>query len=162
MTAAETTTRPSGALATKRPTVRHSPWAPWVEATIADWRERWPAVFTRPVPLAVGISGHIKAALRAEGNIFDSKTLGMSIHCWTQQSAYLRAMARGEIRRNLDGTEAGVPDDEARQNARKLLDERATRQEERARQKQERKRAMADGAGVGAVDTQLKSLDVRP
>ena len=105
---------------------------------LADWRHRWPAVFTKPVPLAVGISRHIKEALRAEGKAIDRRAIGVALHRWTKQGAYLRAMVRGEIRRNLDGSEAGVPDDAARQYAQKLLDERAARQAaERERQKQE-------------------------
>ena len=87
------------------------------------------------MPLAVGFSRQIKAALRAEGKGFDRKTLGVTIQQWTTQSAYLRAVARGEVRRNLDGSEAGTPDDAARQSAQKLLDERAARRAERERQR---------------------------
>jgi sRNA-binding protein len=108
----------------------------------ADWRRRWPAAFTKPVPLAVGFSGQIKAALRAEGLFGGEK--GYAIHRWTMQSAYLRAVERGEMRRNLDGSEAGVPDDEARAKARKLLEQRAARHAEKerhARQRQEERRA---------------------
>ena len=52
-------------------------------------------------------------------------------------------MMRGEMRRNLDGSEAGVPNDEARQQAKKLLDERAARRAERERTEQERKLALS-------------------
>jgi sRNA-binding protein len=65
-------------------------------------------------------------------------------HRWTMQGAYLRALARGEMRRNLDGSEAGLPDESARQHAQKILDERVARRIERARQDQERKRALAE------------------
>ena len=70
------------------------------------------------------------------------KLIGGAIHQWTLQGAYLRAVARGEVRRNLDGSEAGVPDDTTRQYAQNLLDERAVRQAERARREQERKAMM--------------------
>jgi sRNA-binding protein len=84
----------------------------------------------------------MKAVLRADGTALDLKTFGMTtIHSWTMQGAYLHALMRGETRRNLDGSEAGVPDDEARQQAKKLLDERAARRAERERQEQERKLA---------------------
>jgi sRNA-binding protein len=79
--------------------------------------------------------------LRAEGKATDRKTFGLAIHSWTMHGAYLRAMARGETRRNLDGSEAGVPDDAAREFAQKVLDERAARQAERARRHQERRLA---------------------
>jgi sRNA-binding protein len=109
-----------------------------METILADWRQRWPAAFTKPVPLAVGISRHIKEALRAEDKAIDRKAIGVALHRWTMQGAYLRAIVRGESRRNLDGSEAGLPDDAARQYAQKLLDERAARQAaERERQKQE-------------------------
>jgi hypothetical protein len=36
---------------------------PWMEAMVADWRERWPAAFIKPVPLAVGFTGHMRASL---------------------------------------------------------------------------------------------------
>jgi sRNA-binding protein len=138
---AETRARPPQPTA-KQPAVRRSPRPPWMDATLAEWRERWPAVFTKPVPLAVGFSGHIKAVLRAEGKTIERKTFGMTIHNWTMQSAYLRAVAWGEMRRNLDGSEAGVPDDAAREYAQKVLDERAARQAERKRREQERKLAL--------------------
>jgi sRNA-binding protein len=135
MTVAEIETRSPRPAAT-RPASR-SPWPPWIETILADWRRRWPVVFSRPVPLAVGTSRHIKEALRAEGKAIDRKAIGVALHRWTTQGAYLRAIVRGEIRRNLDGSEAGVPDDAARQYAQTLLDERAARQAERERQQQE-------------------------
>ena len=130
---AETTGRSGGRVAVREL------WPPGAAALIAEWRARWPAAFTRPVPLAVGISGQIKGAQRAEGKPVDRKTLSMAIYLWTQQSAYLRAMTRGEVRRNLDGSEAGLPDDSVRQEAQRLLDERAERHAERARRERERK-----------------------
>ena len=147
MAAAETKARSSQATV-KRPAAPRSPWAraPWMEAILADWRRRWPAVFTQPVPLAVGVAGKIRTALHAEGNTLDRKAMGVTVHRWTMQGAYLRAIARGEMRRNLDGSEAGVPDEAARQHAQKLLDERAARQAERERQKQARQRTAAPGS----------------
>ncbi|HXA23142.1 MAG TPA: ProQ/FINO family protein [Acetobacteraceae bacterium] len=104
------------------------------------------AAFTRAVPLAIGFSGQIKAAIRAKGKPVDRKTLSVAIYLWTRQSAYLRVMARGEMRRNLDGSEAGLPDDAARQEAQRLLDERAVRHAERARRERERRLAAAPAA----------------
>jgi ProQ/FINO family len=136
MTAAETRTR-SPRPPARRPAARRSPWEPWMEAILADWRERWPAAFTERVPLAVGISGHIKAALRAEGKAIDRKSMGVILYLWTMHGTYLRAVVRGEMRRNLDGSEAGVPDEAARQQAQQVLDDRAARYAESVRQKQE-------------------------
>jgi sRNA-binding protein len=99
-----------------------------MEVVLADWRARWPAAFTKPVPLALGISWQIKTALRAEGAVVDRKTIGVTMHRWTTQGAYLRAVLRGDLRRNLDGSAAGVPSEAALQYAQKLLDERAARQ----------------------------------
>ncbi|MDA8248198.1 MAG: ProQ/FINO family protein [Rhodospirillales bacterium] len=104
-----------------------------MEVVLADWRARWPAAFTKPVPLALGISGHIKTVLRAEGKVVDRKTIGVTLHRWTMQGTYLRAVVRGELRRNLDGSAAGVPDEAARQYAQTVLDERAARQAAKAR-----------------------------
>jgi sRNA-binding protein len=115
-----------------------------MEAILTDWRKRWPAAFTKPVPLAAGFSGHIKAALRAEGSEPSLKAIGLTIHQWTHQGAYLYAVMRGEMRRrNLDGSEAGVPDDEARQQAKQLLAERAARRAEKERQRQAKQQAAA-------------------
>jgi sRNA-binding protein len=140
----ETTPRPpQPTTTTKPPIARREPRPPWMAAILADWCTRWPAAFTKPVPLAVGFSGQMKAALRAEGKVVDRKTFGLTIHSWTMQGSYLHAVMRGEMRRNLDGSEAGVPDEQARQQAKKLLDERATRRAERARPEQERKQALA-------------------
>lgn len=132
LTLTETTLRPAEPPAKRMP-ARRAPWAPWMEVVLADWRARWPAAFTRPVPLALGISGHIKAVLRAEGKVVDRKTIGVTLHRWTMHGTYLRAVVRGELRRNLDGSAAGVPDEAARQYAQKVLDERATRQAAKAR-----------------------------
>src|SRR5260370_19401078 len=112
-TDAETETRspqPTG----RRRAARGSPWQPWMEAILADWRRRWPAVFTRPVvPLAIGISRDIKAALRAEGTAIGHKSIAVTLQRWTTHGLYLHAVLRGEMRRNLDGSEAGVPRDAA-------------------------------------------------
>ena len=118
-------------------------WPPAAAALIVEWRARWPAAFTKPVPLAVGFSGHIKAALRAEEKPMDRKEVSRTIRLWTWRSAYLRAVARGEMRRNLDGSEAGLPDDASRQEAQRALDERAARHAARAERERERKLAAA-------------------
>jgi sRNA-binding protein len=119
-----------------------------VTAMLADWSARWPAVFTKPVPLAVGFSGQIRAALQGTGATRNE--IGITIHRWTMQSAYLRAVMRGQTRRNLDGTEAGIPDDAAREHARKLLEERAIRNAARAKKKPDQDAAMPAPKAIDA------------
>jgi sRNA-binding protein len=119
-----------------------------MEAMHAYWRRRWPAAFSNPVPLAVGFSGQMKAVLRDEGATFDRKMFGIAVDAWTKQGAYLRAMMRGEMRRNLDGSGAGFPDEASRMEAKRILDERAARQLARAQRDQEAERA---NTGLGAA-----------
>ncbi len=114
---------------------------PWMAAMHADWHRRWPAVFTTPVPLAVGFSGHMRAVLREENPDFDRNLFGLAIRAWTRQGAYLRAVMRGEMRRNLDGSDAGMPDDAARQEAKAMLDERAARRQAREQRDREIKQS---------------------
>jgi len=105
-----------------------------VGAILADCSVRWPAVFKNPVPLAIGSARQIRAGLQGTGATY--KGIGLTIHRWTMQTVYLRAVMRGEMRRNLDGTEAGIPDDAAREHARKLLEERAARNAAKPKRKQ--------------------------
>lgn len=86
----------------------------------------WPALFTTPVPLATGIA----RAIRAELGYVEVPTagLGRALHYWTNAPGYLAAVAAGEKRRNLDGTEAGVPDEAQRQFATEIMEQRAARQ----------------------------------
>ena len=107
---------------------------------LADWRERWPAVFTTPTPLAVGISRQIKDQLGTRCP--PRREFGSALHQWTNRTAYLRAVIRGDVRHNLDGSEAGVPDEDTRERARQLLAER----EQRAMERMERKRSRAAAA----------------
>ncbi len=51
------------------------------------------------------------------------------------QTSYLRAIARGDMRRALDGSPAGLPTDEQRDEARQLL---AAREAKQAREKLEK------------------------
>jgi sRNA-binding protein len=119
-----------------------------MEEMHGHWRQRWPAAFTKPVPLAVGFSGQMKAALRDEGITFDRKMFGIAIDAWTKQGAYLRAMMRGEMRRNLDGSDAGLPDETSRMEAKRILDERAARQLAQAQREREAERTNASLSAV--------------
>jgi hypothetical protein len=87
--------------------------------------ERFPAVFCLPrVPLAIGIHRQIRARV---GNEVTTRPLSAILAWWTKQPDYLEALARGEMRRNLDGYPAVEPNEVARQRAAKRLPKRRTR-----------------------------------
>lgn len=97
---------------------------------LALLRARWPALFTTPVPLATGIA----RAIRVELGYVEVPTagLGRALHYWTNAPGYLAAVAAGEARRNLEGTEAGAPDEAQRRFATEIMEQRAARQALRA------------------------------
>ena len=97
---------------------------------LALLRARWPALFTTPVPLATGIARAIRAEL---GDVeVPTAGLGRALHYWTNAPGYLAAVAAGEVRRNLDGTEAGAPDEAQRRFAAETMEQRAAQQALRA------------------------------
>ncbi len=93
---------------------------------LAMLRTRWPRLFTTPVPLAVGVTRAIRAEL-GEG-LVPVAGLSRALHYWTNASDYLAAIAMGEVRRNLDGTEAGAPDEAQRRFASESMERRAAQQ----------------------------------
>ncbi len=93
---------------------------------LAMLRTRWPGLFTTPVPLAVGVTRAIRAEL-GEG-LVPVAGLSRALHYWTNASDYLAAIAVGEVRRNLDGTEAGAPDEAQRRFASESMERRAAQQ----------------------------------
>ncbi len=97
---------------------------------LALLRARWPALFATSVPLATGIA----RAIRAELGYVEVPTagLGRALHYWTNAPGNLVAVAAGEMRRNLDGTEAGVPDEAQRQFATEIKEQRTAQQAQRA------------------------------
>jgi len=94
----------------------------WNRAREAEWyaapaaleallRELAPAVFNdRAPPLAIGIDGALIALLAGE---FDAPVIARFLADWTRRPAYLEAVARGEVRRDLDGCPTAAPDDAA-------------------------------------------------
>ncbi len=76
----------------------------------AEFRRRWPAAFTTPVPLATGVHELIRAEMPEMTTLRLKEVLG----AWMFSVASLRAVAAGVGRINLDGTPAGVPDAEQR------------------------------------------------
>ena len=90
---------------------------------LALLRARWPEVFSAPVPLALGIQHEIKASLEEAG--VPSLRLRRALQHWTQGTGYLAAVAAGQRRRHLDGTDAGEPDEAHREHARAILAQRA-------------------------------------
>jgi sRNA-binding protein len=58
----------------------------------------------------------------------------------------LKAVARGDMRRNLDGSEAGPPTEDEREQARRDLAERDQRKLERIQRQQQRMRTAVNDA----------------
>ena len=90
---------------------------------LALLRARWPELFSAPVPLAVGIEREIREGL-GEARV-PSARLGRALHYWTNGPRYLAAVAAGQRRRHLDGTDAGEPDEAQRDHARETFAQRA-------------------------------------
>ena len=82
---------------------------------LALLRARWPELFGVHTPLATGIARAIQTEL-GEARL-PAQALSRALHWWTQAPSYLVAVAAGRVRRNLDGTEAGVPDEAQREAA---------------------------------------------
>jgi sRNA-binding protein len=84
----------------------------------------FPEVFSLPaVPLAIGIH---KQILDIAGDSIDATELGAFMRYWVRRWSYLMAVWRGEPRRNLDGSVAGSPTiDQRNDAARKLWGDRA-------------------------------------
>jgi sRNA-binding protein len=53
---------------------------------------------------------------------FKPADIRLFLHAWTSGPRYLKAVARGEMRRNLDGSPAGLPEPEHRAAAKQRLD----------------------------------------
>jgi sRNA-binding protein len=86
--------------------------------------EVFPEAFRVPaVPLAIGIHHQI---LEVAGDSIDPAELSAFLRYWVSRWSYLQAVKRGEPRRNLDGSLAGLPTIEQRNDAaRRLWGERA-------------------------------------
>jgi hypothetical protein len=95
----------------------------WNRAREAEWhaapaalevllRELAPAVFNDcPPPLAIGIGITLVALLADE---FDARTIGRFLRDWVHRPPYLEAVARGDVRRDLDGCPTDAPEATAR------------------------------------------------
>ena len=92
---------------------------------LALLRARWPDLFGVHTPLATGIARAIQTEL-GEARL-PAQALSRALHWWTQAPSYLVAVAAGRVRRNLDGTEAGVPDEAQRAAAAEALRQHAAR-----------------------------------
>ena len=68
-------------------------------------RERYPELFTASRPLAIGIYHQIRAAIGRDE--LRSRDLNLFLAGWTKWPAYRAALARGDRRINLDGSDAG-------------------------------------------------------
>lgn len=83
-------------------------------------RQVFPEAFPiPPVPLAVGIRRQIVEV--ACDDTFQWEDVAAVLRQWTRRQDYIEALARGEPRRNLDGSLAGEPKEPHRQLATKQL-----------------------------------------
>ncbi len=127
-----------------------------ISVILADMAARWPQTFTKPVPLAVGISKRLKREL---GGAFPAKQVNVALARWTRRNAYLEAVARGEARRNLDGSENGLPDECHRKYARMELARRARRRNRRGKAVTRDDPSLgAEGGLSGKMDVQVSSF----
>jgi hypothetical protein len=88
--------------------------------TLAVWlRDLAPVVFGDDVvPLKIGIDRDIAARLARETG---TAMIGRFLRWWTRRTGYLRALAAGNMRPDLDGNPTGQPTSNQRQLAAKLL-----------------------------------------
>jgi hypothetical protein len=101
---------------------REAQWHAAPSALEATLRELAPAVFNDcPPPLAVGIDGALIALVAGE---FEAEVVGRFLRDWVHRPAYLAAVARGDVRRDLDGCPTEAPDAVARTFAAVLLGRR--------------------------------------
>jgi sRNA-binding protein len=79
----------------------------------------FPKVFKYPpVPLAMGSGLKLRELLGTEFKPAEIRTF---LQAWTSGPRYLKAVTRGEMRHNLDGSPAGLPAPEHRADAQKRL-----------------------------------------
>jgi len=79
----------------------------------------FPRVFKYPpVPLAIAIGPKLCELMGPE---FKPAEVRAFLHAWTSGPRYLKAVLRGEMRRNLDGSPAGVPEPKHRTAAKERL-----------------------------------------
>ena len=71
-----------------------------------------------PVPLAIGIGLKLRQLLGTE---FKPADIRAFLQAWTSGPRYLKAVARGEMRRNLDGSPAALPEPQHRTDAQERL-----------------------------------------
>jgi hypothetical protein len=101
---------------------REAEWHAAPAALEAMLRELAPTVFNdQPPPLAIGIDAALTALLAGE---FDTVAIGRLLRDWVRRPPYLEALARGDIRRDLDGRPTDVPTDGERTFAAILLGRR--------------------------------------
>src|SRR5262249_19945337 len=82
--------------------------------------EAFPQAFKYPpVPLAIGTGPKLCELLGAE---FKPAEIRRFLHAWTTGPRYLKALVRGEMRRHLDGSAAGLPEPKHRAAAEQRLE----------------------------------------
>lgn len=105
-------------------------------------------VFRNFSPLAIGIDKQVLAQLPE----LNKKALRLAMRSHTISTRYLKAMEKGSVRLNLDGSEADAVTDENRQHAAELLRERFKKQVE------QRKAAAAEALAEQRRQEKLQQL----
>lgn len=70
---------------------------------MAVLRASYPALFTTPVPLALGIAKELTEARRAGTLAVTAVPLRLALSAWTSSDAYIALLAAGGFRIGLDG-----------------------------------------------------------
>jgi sRNA-binding protein len=114
------------AAAVAEPSARERKRTRWIEAQRAVHDKLWPILssqfpkaFCLPaVPLAIGVHRQI---LEVAGDDIDPGELSRFLRYWTARGGYRVAIQRGDLRRNIDGSEAGAPTVDQRNHAGRQL-----------------------------------------
>ncbi|SAL81751.1 ProP effector [Caballeronia choica] len=70
---------------------------------MAILRAAYPALFSHPVPLALGIAKELTGARRAGTLVVTAVPLRLALSAWCTSDAYIAALAAGGFRIGLDG-----------------------------------------------------------
>ena len=111
-------------------------------------RERWPEAFTDDTaqvhPLAIGSRDKLLEETAQDPSAPDQKWIARALALWCGSTPYLRAIAEGKPRVNLDGSFAGHVDPQHVDHAKQRIEKLKARG--RARAEQRKQEAIAKAA----------------
>lgn len=116
--------------------------------TLMRLRERWPELFTKPVPLAIGTF----QAIRAAEPSFPFRELKSALTRWCDHSTYLQAMSAPDAERvAIDGQRQAVSDAHRQRAATQLQERLAHCQKQRALHDAKRRAKTPRPAKIGSA-----------